>query len=142
MRPHGQTNKVFVLHAGLSPHITVPRSETVCQSLDVDTNNYEVVQRQLTGLRVVLGQEVLDECRSKPVAHLLQSLAQFCLLYEAAAVSVNTLEQTLPLVDVGKQTGKLLQVEAVNVKEAAELSKHRRKAFQVRLKRPQRRRKT
>ena len=109
--PHGQTNKVFVLHIGLSSHIPVPSSEAVCQSLDVDTNNNKVVQGQLTGPRVVLGQQVRDKRGREPVTHLLQSLGQLCLLYEATTVSVNALEQTLPLVDVGKQTGELLDVD-------------------------------
>ena len=103
-----EANKVLILQRRLTSHLPVSGSEAVSQSLDLDADDDEVVQGELPGPRLVLGQHVLDECWCESVAHLVESLCKFCLLNVATSVSVDAFKQGFPLIDVIEQTGELL----------------------------------
>ena len=105
-------------------------SERISQPLDLNTGHNKVVQGHLSCSLIILQQQILqtkglksihmtrpdlNKGGAEPISHLCECLAEFSLLNESTPVLVNCLKHSLPLVDVGKQSSKLMDVDGARL---------------------------
>jgi len=121
---HRQTDEVFVLHGGCSFHLAVSNSEGICEPLDLNAADNEVVQSHPLRLGVVFGQNVLDESWSEAISHLLEGSCQFCLFNSSGPVRVVTFEHAFPLINTVKECVEFVQIYGARIVGVVHIDHH------------------
>ena len=141
MRTHGEADKVLINHRSLAFHLSIPGAERVGQPLDLDAANDEIVQGQLPGFRIVLGQNVLNEGGTEAITHLLKScknvkqighfvttngsakrsnavlitLGQLVKLNRSRLVTIEGLKSGLPGINALKHLAELIDIDGATI---------------------------
>lgn len=111
-RCHGDEVLEAEPHVALHGCVLLP--EGLGQHLQLGAHLDEAVQLHggVGGARAVAGDQELAELGAQVVAHLGQSLLQLCVADGARAVSVELLEEVLPLLDELPQGREAVDVDA------------------------------
>jgi len=111
--PDRDAEEVLVLEVGLTFHLKVTSTEGFGQSLDLNSQDDEIIQRKSSTSwgSSILGGKALDECGREPVPHVLKCLDQLVVTQKSSPVPVKTLKHSLLLLDEGEQGTELSQVK-------------------------------
>ena len=81
------------------------------QSLNLDIGDNKVVQAQSVCLGVKFSQEILNKISGKSVSTLLECSSEFSMFDVSTTILIQTFECCFPLIDVGKQLTKFVNVD-------------------------------